>query len=343
MRGATATPGTKLESALVCPLIANHQFIAHARALSRGLATDTPRIIAGCSNRSPNKRGAVIHNAIVFEQTQVDSLTDSLTGLPNRRSLFDHLSRELARADAGCRARVALIVLDLDDFKAINDTYGSSCRRSHAAGGGRGAARVLRPYDMVVRYAGDEFVAVIAGCSRESAESKKLELQQRVSELHIEVRPGEELLLVASAGLSVFPHDAATYEALLADADPADVPEQGRASTGRDERTFRRRSGARRTFHARGEISKIDERRHCHARHPGSRRAPNCATSGAKSTSIEAVNVAFHGLRPEGQRPVEPANGLCPGCRSGSTTSRAGRCSISACIPTCRSTRGGSR
>jgi diguanylate cyclase (GGDEF) domain len=59
----------------------------------------------------------------VFEQTQEDSLTDALTGLPNRRSMFVHLSRELARAER-LKSEVAIIVMDIDDFKSINDTYG---------------------------------------------------------------------------------------------------------------------------------------------------------------------------------------------------------------------------
>src|SRR6185503_8117189 len=70
-----------------------------------------------------------------------------------------------------------------------------------------------------VRYAGDEFIIVLAECSREGAEAKRRELQQRVSEIEIEARPGKKILLYASAGASVFPHDGTTYETLLADAD----------------------------------------------------------------------------------------------------------------------------
>jgi diguanylate cyclase (GGDEF)-like protein len=78
---------------------------------------------------------------------------------------------------------------------------------------------LLRPYDLLVRYAGDEFVVVLADCSREAAEAKRSELQQRVSEMRIQVRPGEQLRIAASAGISVFPHDAVTQETLLASAD----------------------------------------------------------------------------------------------------------------------------
>jgi diguanylate cyclase (GGDEF)-like protein len=77
----------------------------------------------------------------------------------------------------------------------------------------------LRSYDLCVRYAGDEFIVVLAECPRSEAEAKRRELQQKVGEIELEVRGGKTIRLAASAGCSVFPHDGATYEALLADAD----------------------------------------------------------------------------------------------------------------------------
>jgi diguanylate cyclase (GGDEF)-like protein len=79
----------------------------------------------------------------------------------------------------------------------------------------------LRPYDLCVRYAGDEFIIVLAECSREGAEQKRRELQTAVSTIDFEVRPGKVLKLEASAGAAVFPHDGTSYEALLASADQA--------------------------------------------------------------------------------------------------------------------------
>src|SRR6266850_929605 len=77
----------------------------------------------------------------------------------------------------------------------------------------------LRPYDLCVRYAGDEFIVVLSDCSREAADLKRHELQEKIAEIQLEVRAGKRLRLAASAGASVFPHDGTTYEALLADAD----------------------------------------------------------------------------------------------------------------------------
>jgi diguanylate cyclase (GGDEF)-like protein len=160
----------------------------------------------------------VIHNSIVFEQTQEDSLTDPLTGLPNRRSMFVHLSRELARAER-LKSEVAIIVMDIDGFKAINDTYGHNVGDHALREVAIALQGALRPYDLCVRYAGDEFIVVLADCSREAADAKRRELQARIAEVQLDVRAGKRLRLGVSAGAAVFPHDGGTYEELLADAD----------------------------------------------------------------------------------------------------------------------------
>jgi diguanylate cyclase (GGDEF)-like protein len=77
----------------------------------------------------------------------------------------------------------------------------------------------LRSYDLCVRYAGDEFIVVLAECSRETAEAKRRDLQQRVSEIEFEVRAGKKIRLAVSAGASVYPADGVTHESLLAAAD----------------------------------------------------------------------------------------------------------------------------
>src|SRR5213078_2509148 len=104
------------------------------------------------------------------EQTQEDSLTDPLTGLPNRRSMFVHLSRELARAER-LKSQVALIVMDIDAFKSINDNYGHHVGDHALREVSLALQGALRPYDLCVRYAGDEFIIVLTDCSREAAEA----------------------------------------------------------------------------------------------------------------------------------------------------------------------------
>src|SRR5580765_5262972 len=208
---------TALLSALVCPLLFNERFIGTISVYHTdpSVYTDDHRRLL---DRISEQAAAVIYNSMVFEQTQEDSLTDPLTALPNTRFMFMHLTRELSRAER-LKAEVSLLVMDLDNFKEINDTYG------HHVGDRalRDIAGVLRqgirPYDICVRYAGDEFIVVLSGCGGEEAERKRLELQRAVDQLLFEARPGKTLRLAISVGASVFPHDGNTYETLLATAD----------------------------------------------------------------------------------------------------------------------------
>jgi len=208
---------TTLHSALVCPLLFNERFIGTISVYHTepSIYTDDHRRLL---DRISEQAAAVIYNSMVFEQTQEDSLTDPLTGLPNTRFMFMHLTRELARAER-LKSEVSLLVMDLDSFKEINDTYG------HHVGDRalREVATVLRaairPYDICVRYAGDEFIVVLSGCGGEEAERKRLELQRAVDGLQFEARPGRLLPLAISVGAAVFPHDGDAYETLLATAD----------------------------------------------------------------------------------------------------------------------------
>jgi diguanylate cyclase (GGDEF)-like protein len=212
-----AADRTALHSALVCPLLFNERFIGTISVYHTepSVYTDDHRRLL---DRISEQAAAVIYNSVIFEQTQEDSLTDPLTALPNTRYMFMHLTRELARAER-LKTEVSLLVMDLDSFKEINDTYG------HHVGDRalRDVASVLRtgirPYDICVRYAGDEFIVVLSGCGGEEAERKRLELQRAVDDLQFEARPGKLLPVTISVGAAVFPHDGDTYETLLATAD----------------------------------------------------------------------------------------------------------------------------
>jgi diguanylate cyclase (GGDEF)-like protein/putative nucleotidyltransferase with HDIG domain len=208
---------SSLQSALVCPLLAGERFIG-------ALATyhvdpvfyrdDHRRLLERVSEQA----STVIRNSLVYEQTREDSLTDSLTGLPNTRNLFMHLSRELSRAER-LETEVSLMVMDLDRFKDINDTHGHHVGDRALREVARVLRETIRPYDLCVRYAGDEFIVVLAGCGAGEAEQKRQELQQAVESVVFEARAGRRVALGISVGAAVFPQDGHTYESLLASAD----------------------------------------------------------------------------------------------------------------------------
>ncbi|MEZ5286154.1 MAG: diguanylate cyclase [Vicinamibacterales bacterium] len=215
--GGSPNPETGLNSALVAPLIFSDRLIGtlavyHAEP---DFYTDDHRRLL---DRVCEQASAVIHNAIVFEQAQQDSLTDPLTGLPNTRFMFLHLSRELARAER-MRTEVALLVMDLDNFKDINDTYGHNAGDRALREVARVVRAAIRPYDICIRYAGDEFVVVLAGCGAEEAERKRRELQQVVEGIAFEPRTGQRVPVSISVGAAVFPRDGDGYEAIMATAD----------------------------------------------------------------------------------------------------------------------------
>jgi diguanylate cyclase (GGDEF)-like protein len=111
------------------------------------------------------------------------------------------------------------MVMDLDDFKEINDSHGHHVGDRALCEVARVLRAAIRPYDICVRYAGDEFIVVLSGCSAEEAEQKRQELQQEIARLLFEARPGRPLRLGLSIGTAVFPEDGDTYESLLAAAD----------------------------------------------------------------------------------------------------------------------------
>jgi diguanylate cyclase (GGDEF)-like protein/putative nucleotidyltransferase with HDIG domain len=208
---------TSLQAALVCPLVCNERFIGSLAVYHTvaGTYTDDHRRLL---DRISEQAAAVISNSLAFEQTVEESLTDPLTALPNTRFMFMHLTQELARAKR-LKSDVTLLVMDLDDFKAINDTYG------HQVGDRalRDVATVLksaiRDYDECVRYAGDEFIVVLSTCGREEGERRRLDLQRAINNLTLEPRAGQIVKLAISAGAAVFPEDGESHEMLVATAD----------------------------------------------------------------------------------------------------------------------------
>jgi diguanylate cyclase (GGDEF)-like protein/putative nucleotidyltransferase with HDIG domain len=217
LEAAGSDLSTALQSGLVCPLIFSDNFIGTLAVYhtTPGFYRDDHRRLL---DRVCEQAAAVIHNAVVFEETQEASLTDPLTGLPNTRFMFMHLRRELARAQR-LGSEVSLVVMDLNDFKDINDTYGHHVGDRALRDVSQVLRAAIRPYDICVRYAGDEFIVVLAGCGRDEAEHKRLELQHAVEGVVFEAAPDKVIPLSISAGAAVFPQDGDSYESLLAKAD----------------------------------------------------------------------------------------------------------------------------
>ena len=160
----------------------------------------------------------VIQNAIAFEQTRELSLTDQLTELPNRRFLTQHLAHEFARADRLGR-QVALLMMDVDGFKQINDAHGHSVGDRVLCEIGRISRSQLRLYDVCARYGGDEFVLVLWDCNAEQAERRGRELEELLAASSVRLNGAGLVSPKVSIGDAVYPEDGQGMDQLLATAD----------------------------------------------------------------------------------------------------------------------------
>jgi len=137
--------------------------------------------------------------------TQWLALHDQLTGLPNRRLLDDRLEAAIEAARR-TNASLAVFLVDLDGFKAINDTYGHAIGDLVLVEVGRRMAAQLRPGDTLARLGGDEFVIVCPSLPTPShVPHLEGRLQHSLSEpIHL---PGLELLIGGTFGCATYPED----------------------------------------------------------------------------------------------------------------------------------------
>ncbi|MEO5326628.1 MAG: EAL domain-containing protein [Magnetococcus sp. THC-1_WYH] len=161
----------------------------------------------------------ISHRKETEERIRHQANYDNLTRLPNRALFMDLLSRELVRAKR-TKSRVALMFIDLDRFKWVNDTLG------HAAGDqllrevSKRLKDSLRQSDTVARMGGDEFTAILPDMARgPHAERVAAEILRQLNEPFI--LEGQEAFISGSLGISVFPDDANELETLLKNADTA--------------------------------------------------------------------------------------------------------------------------
>ena len=225
-----------LRSALALPLEGVTGVIgvlALYRSERDAFTTDHLRILLAVSG----KMALSIENALKYQQAESSATTDYLTGLPNARSLFLQLDRELARCKRD-NASLTLMVCDMNGFKKINDRFG------HLEGNRvlRLFAQALkdscREYDYVARMGGDEFVVIAPGLALDAAAKKVEQIRPLARQAGFDVC-GEDMLSL-SVGLAVSPEDGNDAEQLLTEADRRMYLEKQKQPSRKDQRLHTR-------------------------------------------------------------------------------------------------------
>ncbi|MFP4644931.1 MAG: diguanylate cyclase domain-containing protein, partial [Spirochaetales bacterium] len=148
------------------------------------------------------------------------SLIDEVTGLPNRRFLTERLTEAIARRSRNAGDPLVVLFIDLDGFKAVNDLYGHLTGDMLLREIGRRLDAELRASDVVARYGGDEFVAILESLTSEERVTRVVERLTDIIRRPFIVN-AKPLRTDASIGIAVYGDDGETPEELIRRADEA--------------------------------------------------------------------------------------------------------------------------
>ena len=183
-----------LEEALAGP-VSLQTALLHELHTQRGLVRE-PRLLSGRE----------------LSALRVNAITDPLTGLYNRRFLYDHLQREMSRAER-TGGVVSLMMMDLQGFKSINDRLGHPVGDTVLVKTAKVIRDSLRAVDAGCRYGGDEFVAVLPNTTLMGSLAVAERIRQRVAKIQLPRRIGLQMGL--HYGVATFPSDGRTSDFLI--------------------------------------------------------------------------------------------------------------------------------
>jgi diguanylate cyclase (GGDEF)-like protein/PAS domain S-box-containing protein len=181
---------------------------------------------------SPRSAAAIRHRAAITaehfgralvslrqrEDLLIESVRDPLTGLFNRRYLEESLEREITRATRS-RHPLSVIMLDVDHFKAFNDTHGHAAGDAMLTAIGRMLLSRTRHGDVACRYGGEEFLLILPEAPAQVAWQRAEQLRSEARQLRVKLNEIELQPVTLSLGVAAFPQNAATPRELLACAD----------------------------------------------------------------------------------------------------------------------------
>ena len=203
-----------VRSSLVAPLIADDRVIGTILLCctkDNGFELDQCQLLMSLLT---GKVASTVLSSRTLRRIYLEAETDTVTGLPNTRAVVRKLETELQRAQRKGET-VAVLFIDLNDLKPVNDSFG------HAAGDtlllevGRALKRCLRPYDFLGRVGGDEFLAIVPGVTQDQLSGKMQVLKSAIATTSFRVEKDVTIHTSVSVGAAVYPADTAEAEELV--------------------------------------------------------------------------------------------------------------------------------
>ena len=201
-----AESGDAIRGALAVPLASDGEHLGYLSVYSRGGLDALGEDAAAELEELAHRAGPAMENARRFKEARQLADLDALTGLHNRRYFHETLAREVSRAQRYDR-KLALVVFDLDDFKAINDRIGHLAGDGVLAEAADRVREVVRSADVACRVGGDEFAVILPESTLRDADQLYRRLEHAVSSRPV----GQVGRLHLSAGVTELrPDDNAT-------------------------------------------------------------------------------------------------------------------------------------
>ncbi len=201
------------------PLIANEKLLGAVSLYSCELETyedEHMRLLETISRIAAD----AISTSLRHAETESRAMTDPMTGLPNARSLQIQFDKEIGRASRN-GSTFQILMLDLDGFKMVNDTFGHKVGDGLLKGVASVMAEQLRDYDFLARYAGDEFVAIVPDMDNQAVSELCQRMEQAVRNFKLDTGTGKIARVGVSLGSAAYPSSGDTLDQVLIAADKA--------------------------------------------------------------------------------------------------------------------------
>ena len=201
------------------PLVAKGQSIGLVELFSKTAVNwDAQRL--GLARTMANEAAIALENARLYEDARKLADRDPLTGFYNHRFLHERMGEEVVRSQRG-RRPLSVLMLDLDDFKLVNDTFGHLFGDRVLTWAAEVIRSTLRQSDIAARYGGDEFALILPETDAEEARRAAERILEAFREQPFVGEKRGPVPIAASIGVATFPMDGRTGTELIAAADAA--------------------------------------------------------------------------------------------------------------------------